>query len=288
MPKRVGAVTDLSTDIATLRLKSPLRALILDLLNGRTRSPLVLGVCGAQGSGKSTLAEELIQMVRGEGLVVAALSLDDIYLTRAEREVLARDVHPLLGTRGVPGTHDVALGLSVLRDIDAGKPLLLPRFDKLADDRLPPDRWERVDQPLDVLIFEGWCVGARPQSAAFLSKPINSLERDSDPDGTWRAYVNAALAGDYQQLFARIDFLMLLAAPAWNVVLQWRGEQELGLQKQAGKHSGRGMEVAEIARFIQHYERLTRYILEEMPARADLTIQLGVDRSWSVPAWDGR
>lgn len=247
------------------------------------RSPVVFGICGAQGSGKSTLAGQLARELRDKGMAVAALSLDDLYLTRAEREALARDVHPLLRTRGVPGTHDVALGLSLLRDIDVGKPVLLPRFDKLADDRLPRDRWERVDRPLDVLIFEGWCVGARPQPAGLLGEPINSLERDRDPDGSWRAYVNAALAGDYQRLFEPIDFLTLLAAPTWDVVLEWRIEQELDLRQQSLGHPGIAMDPAEIARFIQHYERLSRYILEEMPARADLTIPLGVDRSWGDP-----
>lgn len=280
------ARTALSTQITNPRLQSLLWTSIVDLVSARSRAPLVLGICGAQGSGKSTLASELIGKLRREGLAVATLSLDDIYLTRAEREALARDVHPLLGTRGVPGTHDVALGLSLLRDIDAGKPVLLPRFDKLADDRLPREGWEQVDQPLDVLIFEGWCVGARPQPAALLGKPVNGLERDSDPDGIWRAYVNAALAGDYQTLFARIDFLTLLAAPAWDVVLNWRMEQERGLQKQGGAEFGSAMDVDEVARFIQHYERLTRYILEEMPGRADLTIPLGIDRSWRTSPRD--
>lgn len=283
---QAGPETALPPDITNPRLRSLLWASIIDLLSARSRSPLVLSICGAQGSGKSTLASELTRKLRNEGLAVATLSLDDIYLTRAERDALARDVHPLLRTRGVPGTHDVALGLSLLADIDTGKPVLLPRFDKLADDRLPRECWERVDQPLDVLIFEGWCVGARPQPAALLEKPINSLERDIDPDGVWRSYVNTALAGDYQLLFGRIDFLTLLAAPTWDVVLEWRIEQEFDLQKQARGRFGTAMDASEIARFVQHYERLTRYILEEMPGRADLTIPLGVDRSWRDTAWD--
>lgn len=258
--------------------KSLLWMAIVERLGAKSRSPFVLGLCGAQGSGKSTLAEELAGKLRGEGLAVASLSIDDLYLTRAERASLAREVHPLLQTRGVPGTHDVALGQALLHAIDAGEPVLLPRFDKLADERMPPDRWERCDRPLDVLIFEGWCVGARPQPAASLAAPINRLERDEDPDGTWRGYVNAALGGAYQQLFARIDFLTLLAAPAWDVVPAWRMEQERDMQRRA--RSETAMDAAAIARFVQHYERLTRHILAEMPARADLTIRLDRDRSW--------
>jgi D-glycerate 3-kinase len=263
------------------RLRSLVRTAIIDLLQS-SRRPLVLGICGAQGSGKSTLAAEVALQLRGEGLSVATMSLDDLYLTQAEREALARDVHPLLRTRGVPGTHDVALGLKLLGDIDAGRPALIPRFDKLLDDRLPMDSWERIEPALDVFIFEGWCVGARPQGEPMLRRPINALERDCDADGRWRRYVNARLAGPYQQLFARIDFLALLAAPCWDVVVDWRLEQENDLLRQAGSKVALGMNAAAVARFVQHYQRLTCHILDEMPARANITVPLRTDRSWDV------
>jgi D-glycerate 3-kinase len=270
----------LDLDIGCPRLRSLLRASIIDLLSARARSPLVVGICGAQGSGKSTLAREITRELSGDGLAVATLSLDDLYRTRAERKALGRDVHPLLETRGVPGTHDVSLGLSLLADIDAGKEVLLPRFDKSADDRLPADRWEPVPQPLDLLILEGWCVGARPQEKRSLVEPINALEREQDRDATWRFHVNRALADDYRQLFARIDYLILLAAPDWDVVLGWRLQQEHELRQEASARGSALMDDAQVARFVQHYERLTRHILDEMPGRADLTIALDRDRSW--------
>ena len=233
--------------------------------------PLVLGLCGAQGSGKSTLAARLVEAAQERGLAAATLSLDDLYLTRAERVVLARGVDPLLATRGVPGTHDVALGLDLLARLDAGETVRLPRFDKASDDRMPEAEWDAAPAALDLLVFEGWCVGAVAEEAAALVEPVNALERAEDADGRWRRWVNARLAGDYQRLFARIDALVLLSAPDFRVVAQWRLEQE---------EAGAGvMDAAQIKRFIQHFERLTRHILAEMPGRADLVIGLDRDRA---------
>jgi D-glycerate 3-kinase len=265
-------------DRADSDARSLVQAEILARLGARPTRPLVVGICGAQGSGKSTLADGLLQGLREAGVAAATLSIDDLYLTLAERERLAREVHPLLRTRGVPGTHDVDLGLSAIGDIDARRPTLLPRFDKSRDDRAPVDRWQPVDQPLDVLLFEGWCVGARPQPPQDLVEPINALERDEDRDGRWRAYVNAALEGRYRALFGRIDLLILLAAPGFEVVRAWRIQQENDLRAHAEAGAPGLMNDDQIARFIQHYERITRHILAEMPGRADVTIALDADR----------
>jgi D-glycerate 3-kinase len=240
--------------------------------------PVVFGLCGAQGSGKSTLAAALERRFDLAGVATATLSLDDLYLTRAEREELARRKHPLLITRGVPGTHDVALGLRLFDQLDEGHCVALPRFDKGRDDRAPSEQWGEAAAGTQLLIFEGWCVGARPQPEAALAEPVNGLERIEDRDGRWRRYVNAALAGDYQRLFNRIDCLMLLAAPSFEVVERWRQQQESELRARSGSAATRAMSGAEIDRFIQHYERLTRHILDEMPGRADLVAELGEDR----------
>ncbi len=119
-------------------------------------------------------------------------------------------------------------------------------------------------------------MGARAQAAGELDAPVNALERDEDGDGRWRRFVNAALAGDYQTLFGRIDALALLAAPGFDVVQGWRTQQEAELRAAGGGSAV--MNDAEIARFIQHYERLTRHILDEMPARADLVVALDAER----------
>lgn len=238
----------------------------------RQAGPLVVGVTGPQGSGKSAAAGALALLLRDRGLRAAILSIDDLYLTLAERRRLAADVHPLLLTRGVPGTHDVGLGLAVIKSLGQAGETAVPRFDKAADDRRADG--DIVEGPVDVILFEGWCVGARPQVEAALVDPINELERTGDPDGVWRRYANAALAGPYQDLFARVGFQALLRAPSFEAVLGWRLEQEHKLRER----SGGGQSDAEITVFIQHYERLTRWIAAEMPGRADVVVQLGPER----------
>jgi D-glycerate 3-kinase len=247
-------------------------------LSARGHRPFVVGVCGSQGSGKSTVCKTLTTRFTRAGLKVANLSLDDLYLPLAERVTLARHVHPLLRTRGVPGTHDTKLGVHTLNALGHGGQVPLPRFDKSIDDRRPKAQWDSLEGPAQLVFFEGWCVGARPQTHGPLDQPVNALEANEDVDGRWRRYVNDALGGEYQRLFAKIDFLVLLAAPSFDVVLKWRSQQEHELRKQSGNKSG-VMTDAELVRFIQHYERLTRHILIEMPGRADLVIRLSPERA---------
>jgi D-glycerate 3-kinase len=240
-----------------------------------------VGICGPQGSGKTTTVRVLARLLEQRGLTVATLSLDDLYLSLADREALARDVHPLLRTRGAPGTHDVALGLAVLDGLAGEGETAIPRFDKASDDRATTAVWSRIAGPVDIVLFEGWCVGARPEAAEALRAPINTLERERDPDGAWRAYVNAALAGPYRALFARIDLLVQFTAPDFDTVLAWRQEQEAKLRERlaaAGQGGGQAMSPAQVAAFVQHYERLSRHIAREMPARADLVIALDAHR----------
>lgn len=249
---------------------SSLAARIGALRAARAR-PLVIGVCGAQGSGKTTLCLFLEQWLRREcGLNVATVSLDDLYLTRAERRRQAQSVHPLLATRGVPGTHDVGLGLRLLDDLtSASGSVALPRFDKATDDRAPAADWPLAETPVDIVLFEGWCVGARPQDAAALREPVNDLEALEDPDALWRRYVNDRLGGDYAGLFARLDALVLLRVPSFDKVLEWRGLQE---QKLTGD-----VDAGQMRRFVSHFERLTRHVLATMPAYADAVIDVHGD-----------
>jgi D-glycerate 3-kinase len=238
------------------------------------RRTATIGLCGAQGLGKSTIAAGTVQLLRARGLTAVAVALDDFYLPRSAREQLAKEVHPLLVTRGPPGTHDVAMAGATLDHLRGPGRVTLPQFDKAADTRAPRGRWETVATPVDVVIFEGWCVGARGQGQAALANPVNELERIEDPDRRWRTWVNDQLDGPYQELFAKLNSLVLLQAPDFEVVRDWRAEQEAKLRAR----SGRGMEDAEIARFVAHYERLTRWILAEMPERADWTVRLDARR----------
>ena len=235
----------------------------------------VIGLCGPQGSGKSTIARYTAQLLARRRMRAVVLSLDDFYLTRDARERLAREVHPLLATRGPPGTHDVALAGAVIDQLRSKGKVALPRFDKAADNRAPRATWETVASPVDVILLEGWCVGAVSQGRAALVTPVNDLERIEDPQAVWRTYVNNQLDGPYQALFARLHDLILLEPPSFEVVARWRAEQEAKLRAKGGG----GMEESQIARFVAHYERLTRWILAEMPARADWVITLDKDRA---------
>jgi D-glycerate 3-kinase len=235
--------------------------------------PMVVGLCGAQGSGKSTVAATLA--ARFERAVT--FSMDDLYLGHAARLDLAKRIHPLLATRGVPGTHDPMLGVEVLSALAQGQSVALPRFDKAHDDRAPCESWRVVEAGCELVIFEGWCVGARPQQAEDLVDPINRLEAEEDREGRWRRFVNDALGGAYLQLFNCIDMLALLAAPAWDTVLRWRIEQERELRAASPDGSG-VMDDCAVARFVSYFERLTGHILAEMPGRADLVLRLDESR----------
>lgn len=233
---------------------------------------IVVGVNGPQGSGKSTFCLFVEAILRNRhGLGAAILSLDDLYLGRAERQRLAGAVHPLLAVRGVPGTHDVALGQRTIDALTRGQgPLPLPRFDKATDDRVPEFESPIVTAPVDVVLFEGWCVAAEPEEEISLSKPINALEAEADRDGSWRTYVNECLGHSYRPLFASIDLLIMLQPPGFEVVSGWRQLQERKLRQR----TGRGMTDAEILRFVMHYERLTRHMLGSMPGRADIVVAI--------------
>ena len=251
---------------------------IAALRRGRNR-PIVVGLCGPQGSGKSTMSRFLAALLDARGWRTAILSLDDLYLKREERARLAETVHPLLATRGVPGTHDVDLGLEILDalfEADIGDCTRMPRFDKAADTRAAGTGADDFEGRADVVLFEGWCVGAAPQDPGLLDEPINALERDEDAQGVWRRYVNEQLAGPYQELFDRIDFLTLLQAPDFSHVLTWRTEQEHKLRDRIAETGAatRVMTDEEVARFIMHYERLTRHVLAEMPPRTDARLKL--------------
>jgi len=239
------------------------------------RRPRLIAINGAQGSGKTTLCKFLETLLVEHNLRTVTLSLDDLYLTRGERHDMAAYEHPLFATRGVPGTHDVALGEVILDDLLAGRTAALPRFDKATDDRASMRRM--IEPPIDVVLFEGWCVGAVPQAAVALPVAVNALERDEDPDGIWRREVNRRLATDYAALFARVDLLVMLRVEGFETVRANRKLQEDKLA--ASNPEGAAiMDDAALDRFLMHYERLTRWMLAEMPGRADVVIPIGRDQ----------
>jgi D-glycerate 3-kinase len=240
----------------------------------------LVGINGAQGSGKSTLAhfmQQVMRLVWGWNVVV--LSIDDFYLTRAERNQLGASVHPLLTTRGVPGTHDTALLAACLDELLAAvrnSTVSVPRFDKGRDDRASESSWTVVRGPVDLVLLEGWCVASKPQAGEDLERPVNALESAQDASGAWRAHVNEQLIHAYADIFARLDYLVYLEVPDFDAVYRWRVEQE----RKLGESDSAGDEVMtddEVRLFIQHYERLTRHNLATMRGIADATLELGRD-----------
>ena len=237
--------------------------------------PLIVGINGAQGSGKSTVCAFLQDLLAARQLRTVTLSMDDLYLTKAERQDLAREVHPLFATRGVPGTHAVGLGVAIIEHIRAGRSFDMPRFDKGTDDRSTGT--EAITGPVDVLLLEGWCVACTPQADEELLDPVNDLEASEDPEGVWRAVVNLWLRGDYRVLFDQLDMLVMLKVDGFEAVSTNRALQEAKLRARNPDAPGL-MDDAALARFCQHYERLTRHMLEDLPMRADFVFEIGPDQ----------
>ncbi|MDR6839925.1 kinase [Pseudoxanthomonas sacheonensis] len=236
----------------------------------------VFAISGLQGSGKSTLAAQIAALADTRGHRVAVLSIDDFYLRKDQRLQLAREVHPLLATRGPPGTHDLGLALETIGSLRDGRPTRLPRFDKLADEREPAARWLSMERRCDFVLLEGWFLKTPPQSPDDLLQPINALERDEDPDGSWRRWCNKALADDYPRLWQTIDALWFLQGPDFDVVPEWRWQQEQSLQ--ASDPERVAMSRLQVERFVQLFERVSRQALCTLPTIADKTVALDEQR----------
>lgn len=245
------------------------------------RTPM-LGLAGVQGSGKSTLAAQLVRAARAQGRNAVALSIDDVYLTHAERQRMARDIHPLLATRGPPGTHDVAMACALvdaLRSLAPGATMGLPAFDKIADERLSREAWPRCEGPVDLIVLEGWFLKTPPEPTASLEPALNTLEHEHDADGRWRRWCNAALEA-YAPLWSRIDHLVFLQPPGFEVVRRWRWQQEIDLQ--ARQPERQAMDHAGVMAFIEFFERVSRQALRTLPGLADTVIAIDAERR---PQW---
>ncbi|HST44266.1 MAG TPA: kinase [Luteimonas sp.] len=256
-------------------------AFVADVLDDALSSGArVYGIVGLQGTGKSTLATQLAAAARRRGRDAVVVSIDDVYLDQPARLALARDVHPLLATRGPPGTHDVALACATVDALVAGRDTTLPRFDKIADRQLPRVDWPRVPgraQGPALVILEGWFLSTPAEAATALLDPVNALERDEDAGGIWRRFCNDALARDYPPLWQRIDRLLFLQGPGFEVVPGWRWQQECTLQ--AANPGRTAMSRVQVERFVQFFERTSRQALRSLPAIAQRTIQLDAART---------
>lgn len=260
----------------------PLSQIIVDKIESRKKQqPLLVSINGAQGTGKSTLTVFLKHIIESKMKChVANLSLDDFYCKRDERKRLAEKVHPLLVTRGVPGTHDVDLIEQVLDRLINRQACRAPRFNKATDERCDDSEWLQYSDPVEVILFEGWCNNSPAQSQSALQQPVNALERNEDPQGIWRQYVNEQLLEYQQRFFSRAELCIMLKADDFECVYDWRSLQEQKLQ--AGSRSvkqNRVMSKTELERFMQHFERISRHTLSHLPAMADVVLPVAADHS---------
>ncbi len=252
----------------------------------QVNKPIVIGVNGCQGSGKSTISKLMVNSLEKTHQIKAiAISIDDFYYTKSERKQLSNSIHPLLITRGVPGSHDLNLAIATITSLQQHKPqCLIPTFNKATDDRNPQSEWVKAASQVDIIIIEGWCVGSESEkNKTQLSTPINTLESEEDTTGAWRTYINRQLQTEYPKLFSLIDYWVMLKAPSFDCVYEWRLEQENKLRDKLtaipnADLSGVMDEVA-IRRFIQHYQRITEHTLKYLPKKVHFLFELDKQRN---------
>jgi len=242
----------------------------------KKRKTLILGFSGGQGSGKTTVTGILkIILMKFFKRKIHVSSIDDFYKTSNDRNEMSHTIHPLLKTRGVPGTHDINLIIdffNIIKKTNFEK-VKLPKFDKAEDDRLKKQYWFHIKKKPEIVILEGWCVGAKPQSSSLIKKPLNILEKYEDKDLRWRKYVNEKLKKEYTKLFAMIDHFIFMKVPNFDVVLNWRLIQENKLKKKVHLKK-KIMSYNEIKRFIMFYQRITLQMIKDLSKSASIVMLL--------------
>jgi D-glycerate 3-kinase len=240
--------------------------------------PYLIGLAGGQGTGKTTISSILnIILTKYFKLNVFKISIDDLYKTRKDRIKLSKTTHPFLKTRGVPGTHDINFMFDFLKKIKSKgfNQHRLPKFNKAIDDRLKKKSWYLVKKVPDVIIFEGWCVGARAEKQTTLKKSINSLERKEDKNLKWRKFVNNQLEKKYKKLFSKLDCLLFLKARNFKLLQTWRLKQEELLKLNSkNKANNKVMDKNEVLKFMQTYQRVTQNMFKFAPKYSSIVLNL--------------
>ena len=242
----------------------------------KKKKTLFLGFSGGQGSGKTTVAKILkIILKKFFKRKIHISSIDDFYKTLEDRNKMSYTIHPLFKTRGVPGTHDINLIKKFFYFIKKKKftKTKLPKFDKSMDDRLKKKYWFNIKERPEIVILEGWCVGAQPQSNSLIKKPINILEKYEDQDLIWRKYVNEKLKKEYKKLFSMIDYYIFMKIPNFKMVFKWRLLQENKLRKKL-KFTRKIMSYKEIKYFIMFYQRITLQMIKDLSKSASIIMLL--------------
>ncbi len=242
------------------------------------KTPYFVGLAGGQGTGKTTSSSLIkIILIKYFKLKVFRISIDDFYKTRKERISLSKRVHPMLLTRGVPGTHDINMMLNFFKGVKSEKfkKLKLPTFNKAIDDRFKKKYWYDLKERPDVIIFEGWCVGAKAEKGNTINKSINFMEKNKDKKSIWRKYVNQQLKSKYKKLFSQLDCLIYLKAKNFRLLQKWRLKQERKLLLNSKKNSKlKIMNKEDVLSFMQTYQRITQNMFKNMPKYASIVINL--------------
>ena len=246
--------------------------------NTNNKRPYLVGLAGGQGTGKTTISSIIkIILEKYFKLKVFKISIDDFYKTRKERLNLSKKIHPMLAIRGVPGTHDVEMMLSFFKKAKSKnfKKFDLPNFNKAVDDRFPKKNWYKIKEKPDVIIFEGWCVGAKAEENKTLKKSINSLEKANDQKLIWRKHVNQQLKTKYKQLYSQLNCMIYLKAKNFSLLQKWRLKQERKLWLNSKRKSKlKIMNKRDVISFMQTYQRITQNMFKNTPKYASIILNL--------------
>tara|TARA_B100000686_G_scaffold216054_1_gene222954 strand:+ start:220 stop:1152 length:933 start_codon:yes stop_codon:yes gene_type:complete len=244
----------------------------------KNKKPFIVGLGGGQGTGKTTITSIIsIILKKYFKLNVFKISIDDFYKTRKERFLLSKKIHPSLMTRGVPGTHDVNIVLNFFKKVKSKnfRALKLPKFNKAVDERFKKKFWYSIKKRPDVIIFEGWCVGAKAEKDDTLKKPINSLEKLDDKKLIWRSFVNQQLKSKYMKLFDQFNCLLYLKAKNFSLLQKWRIKQEKKLWlRNKGLKKNKIMSKKDVISFMQTYQRVTQNMFNHAPKYASIILNL--------------
>ena len=288
------AISELGSDLGVKKLdKGYLINIIAPIcqffsIKRKPDKPIIVSFTGGQGSGKTTMAKYATFFLKKFfHLRTISFSLDDIYLSKNKREKLAKDIHPLCKTRGVPGTHDVKLGIdTILSLVNANDNTKtdIPSFSKLNDDVLPRSAWERYNGKPDIILFDGWCSGLRPIEVKESLHPINRLERKFDQKGIWAEWSYKQLSGKYQDLFGMFDYLIFIALDNMKTVFEsrWLQEKSLLIKKDGMHDPSKRMTKDQVYDFVMHFERISMHVFEELPKYSDFVLKREKDFYYKI------